>query len=339
MGRLLRAVVLRVPIVKILIAATLSLAVLWGGERNIAQAQNFQSPQVMLLAYYSAINLRNYPQAYGYWLNPTQAYAEFASGFLTTERVLPYFGDWQPAPATAPAGELGRIPAVLVGYHTDGGSIAFAGCFNIGQVAAAWRIVGAAFTQTAMGNVPDRSMLNATLAINCYQPAAPVAPIGAVPLNAGSATLDKGQAMLVGYYRLINQRNFANAYTEWLRPLPGPKPNGAPATDYRLPYADFVAGYSDTAYVFAYFGAYDEGGASAGHSYLDGAIPAVLVGYHADGSVIAFHGCYVLGNLPNGQLGIVSGTFLPFPAPPDVPNGNTIQDSLSIDCTSLGLSL
>jgi hypothetical protein len=324
---------MRVQIAKILIAAALSLAVAGSGVGNAAQAQNFQPPQAMLLAYYTAVNLRNYPQAYGYWLNPVQSYPDFASGFLTTDHVLPYFGNWQPAPASAPAGELGRIPAVLIGYHNDSGPLAFSGCFNIGQSAATLRIVGANFTQTAAaGFLPDETTISATLAANCYQPAV------SIPLNTVNATPDKGQTMLESYYRLINHHDFTNAYTEWLQPLPGPKPNGGPATDYRLPYSDFVAGYADTTYIFAYLGEYDESGAAAGHSYLDGMIPVVLVGYHMDGSVVAFHGCYVLGNLPNGQLGIVSGKFLSFPSQ-DVPTGSIILDNLGVDCATLGLSL
>ena len=95
--------------------------------------QTFSTPQAMLLSYYSAINLKIYPQAYTDWLLPTQSYADFASGYLTTDRVLPYFGDWQPAPANGPANELGRVPAVLFGYHTDGSAVAYNGCFFIGS--------------------------------------------------------------------------------------------------------------------------------------------------------------------------------------------------------------
>ncbi|MHB8628613.1 MAG: hypothetical protein ACYDBJ_16605 [Aggregatilineales bacterium] len=332
MGYITRALRMRVQIAKAISAAVLSLTVLWSGVGHAAQAQNFQSPQAMLLAYYSAVNLRNYPQAYGYWLNPTQAYADFASGFLTTTHVLPYLGDWQPAPASAPAGELGRIPAVLIGYQTDSGPVAYSGCFNIGQTSVTWRIVGASFSQdAAAGNVPDRNSINSVLAVNCYQ------PTGLTALNVVSAAPNKGRAMLEGYYRLINQRDYTHAYAEWLQPIAGPKPNGAPPADYRLPYADFVAGYADTVYAYAFLGAYDEGGASAGHGYLDGTIPAVLIGYHTDGSVVAFYGCYVLGNLQNGQLGIVSGTFLPFQTP-TIPNGSAILAKLGTDCTTLNLS-
>jgi hypothetical protein len=343
MGQILRAARLRVRFVKMFVAAALGLAAIGGGAGRSAQAQNFSSPQAMLLAYYSAVNLRNYPKAYSYWLNPTQSYADFASGFLTTERVLPYFGAWQPAQASAPAGESGRIPAMLIGYHTDGAPIAFSGCFHIGfntVQATSYAIVGANFTQiAAAGNVPDTNSISAALGVNCYKASSGVTPIGAIPLTVVDATPDKGQAMLEGYYRLINQRDFTNAYAEWLQPLPGPKPNGAPATDYRLPYADFVSGYADTVYVFAYLGAYSESGAAAGHSYLDGTISAVLVGYHVDGSVVAFHGCYVLGNLADGQLGIVSGQFTSFASPPDVPIGNAILDNLGVDCTTLDLAL
>ncbi len=301
--------------------------------------QTFQTPQAMLLSYYSAINLKAYPQAYADWLAPTQSYADFASGYLTTDRVLPYLGDWQPAPVNGPATELGRVPAVLFGYHTDGSAVAYNGCFFIGSggvqsAANIWKIVNANFKQFVTPNYfPTSTLLNAALSVDCY--AAPAAvPFAAADL-VGAAP-DKGQMTLVNYYSLINRRDYLTAYAQWLHPLPGPKPNGAPATDYRLPYADFVAGYQDTSYAFAYLGAFNEQGASAGHGYLDGTIPAVLVGQHSDGSVVSYYGCYVIGLLPNSQLGIVSGKFLPIDTP-YILSGKTISSYLSIDCTTLGL--
>ena len=300
------------------------------GNGTPAQAQNFQSPQAMILAYYSAISLRNYPQAYGYWLNPTQSYADFASGFLTTERVEPYLGDWQPAPASAPAGELGRIPAELIGYHVDGTLQTFAGCFAISQNAAGWRLLGASFSQIGAA-LPDMPTINAAMAVNCYLPAV------TLPFGIGGAALDKGQATLANYYHLVNGRDYTDAYAQWLQPIPGPKPNGAPPVDYRLPYADFVSGYADTVYVFGYYGHYNESGAFAGHGYIDGTIPAVLIGYHTDGSVTSYYGCYVLGTLSADQLGIVSGTFMAIQSP-YVPNGSTIATYLNLDCTTLNLN-
>jgi hypothetical protein len=305
-----------------------------------ALVQTFPTPQAMLLSYYSAINLKAYPQAYGNWLAPTQSYADFASGYLSTDRVLPYFGDWQPAPANAPANELGRIPAVLFGYHTDGTAVAYNGCFFIGsngsQGSNIWKIVNASFKQFGTANYfPTTTILNTALSVDCYGVSTAVTLAPADQVNAAP---DKGQTTLINYYSMVNRHDYLSAYAQWLQPMPGPKPNGAPALDYRLAYADFVAGYADTVYAYAYLGAFNEQGASAGHGYLDGTIPAVLVGQHSDGSVVSYYGCYVLGFLQGGTLGIVSGTFLPIQTP-YVLSGKTISNYLNIDCTTLNLQL
>ena len=75
-----------------------------------------------------------------------------------------------------------------------------------------------------------------------------------------------------------------------------------------------------------------------GHGYLDGLQPAVLVGQNADGTVQGYFGCYVVGGLDNGSLGIVSGYFQPFPATVQgTPDGLTILQALKTDCTTLPL--
>ena len=87
-------------------------------------------------------------------------------------------------------------------------------------------------------------------------------------------------------------------------------------------------------------GEFNQTGASAGHSYLDGLLPAVLVGQHTDGTVVTYYGCYVIGGqdgLPYGNLGIVSGAFNLLGN--DVPNAQTIAQYLNIDCTTLKLQL
>jgi len=186
--------------------------------------------------------------------------------------------------------------------------------------------------------LPDTTTIASALAINCYLPTA-----ASSPFVIGAAALDAGQIALTNYYRHINTRDYISAYATWLHPLPGPKPNGAPAEDYRTPYSDFVAGYSDTLYVFGYYGPYNESGAFSGHGYVDGMIPTVLIGLHTDGSVTSYYGCYVLGfqasNPPSASpvpLGIISGTFNPITTP-YVPNGNVIRGYLGLDCTTLSL--
>ena len=330
------------------LSGCLALALLVSPALAAAQVTPvFATPQAMLLSYYSLINVKAYAQAYSDWSAPSQTYADFASGYLTTNRVLPYFGDWQPAPANAPANENGSVPAVLYGYRSDDSLAAYSGCFflqagNDSSNASTWKIVSANFRPySSAAFFPNDTALNAALTVNCFaaSSSAPATASGsAATMPVVSITADKGQSTLIHYYSLINGHNYPAAYAQWLQPLPGPKPNGAPAQDYRLPYADFVAGYADTVYAFAYLGAFDEQGASAGHGYLDGFIPAVLIGAHSDGSVAAYRGCYVLGLLPDGQLGIVSGTFQPIPAPYTL-NGSSISNYLHVNCTTLSLQL
>ena len=109
-------------------------------------AQNPPSAQVMLLSYYNAINARNYLQAYGLWVKPSQSYQDFAAGFADTDRVIPYFGDLQLGTVTT--GESGRVPAVLLGYRTDGTIVSYHGCLALAFNApntTGWRIFGADF--------------------------------------------------------------------------------------------------------------------------------------------------------------------------------------------------
>jgi hypothetical protein len=307
-----------------LVLALFLLAALSG---SIAKAQVYASPQVMLLAYYNAINLRDYPLAYGLWISTSQPYENFVNGYAETERVEPYFGAFQPS--TTPGS--GRLPAVLLGYHTDGVVVSYYGCFTVSQASAGWRIADSEFRLISYQFVPDASTIEQFLGINCYD------IVNNVDAHFKIVAMDKGQAAMTAYYQAINRRDYGAAYSMWLQPLPGPKPNNAPAQDYRLPYDRFVAGYADTIYVNAYFGDYIETGASMGHTYLDGVLPAVLVGQHTDGSVVSFYGCYVLGKLTPNGLGIVSGKFLPL-IDGDAPTGQAVLQALKIDCFSLGLS-
>ncbi|MEP7286889.1 MAG: hypothetical protein ABI947_14120 [Chloroflexota bacterium] len=290
------------------------------------------SPAQMLLVYYSSINLKDYGQAYSLWLNPPQTFQDFAGGFVDTDHVLPFFGTIQTNPVSS--AEYGRIPTVLFGFHTDGTQVSYAGCFSISQTTVGWRIFNADLGFISNRAFPDLSNVSQYLSINCYA-TSPTATITPTFINF---QLSDGQQFLDTYYQIINRRDYATAYGLWLQPLPGPKPNGAPAVDYRTPYADFVAGYADTTYVMVYPGPYNAGGGFAGHGYVAGVIPAVLVGLHLNGSVSAVAGCYVLGGLRANQLGIVSGKFQPLSTTNDIPDGGTILRALTLDCNQFGLS-
>lgn len=290
-------------------------------------------PRVLLLGYYNAINLRDYQAAHNLWLSPPQTFQDFANGFFDTLRVEPYFGDLQLSAQSSI--ETGRIPAVLLAYHTDGKINSYYGCFWVGNKkpgVIGYRIVGADLRLLSDRRFPDHATIERYLSINCFTMATPTP----TPGNFVNLPTDRARPAITAYYNAINRRDYASAYAMWLKPLPGPKPNGAPALDYRLPYDQFVAGYAKTAYVNTYFGDYQETGASMGHSYLNGALPMVLIGQQTDGSVESYYGCYVMGWLGNSTLGIVSGKFLAFTRG-DVPDGRAILRVLQTDCFSLGL--
>ncbi|MBN1565943.1 MAG: hypothetical protein JXA10_19030 [Anaerolineae bacterium] len=99
------------------------------------------------------------------------------------------------------------------------------------------------------------------------------------------------RAMLVEYYNMINASQYALAYDQWEAPT--------------QTYADFVAGYSTTTHVTAYFG-----GFQTRQPYgFDGCVPGVLIGYHADGSAVAYRGHYDLLYHPE-MTGIAQWTIL-----------------------------
>jgi hypothetical protein len=292
-----------------------------------ASAAEYTSPQAMLYTYYNAINRQDYQSAYALWLNPRQTYQNFANGFSATARVEPYFGATQ----TSTTVGLSYVPGVLLGYQTNGAVYSYYGCFAaayVGTNGVTWRISGGNFRVLSTQGVPANAVIQSYLAIDC-------ANVPGVTANTVATTSNFAAPTLLAYYDAINAKSFATAYAYWLQPIPGPKPNGAPAQDYRPPFQEFQNGYTNTAYVNIYFGDYNQGGASAGHSYLDGFLPAVLVGQQTDGSFASYYGCYVMGYLPNGVLGIVNGKFSLLAN--DVPTGDTILQSVAIDCTQLAI--
>jgi hypothetical protein len=293
-----------------------------------ASAAEYTSPQAMLFTYYNAINRQDYVTAYGLWLNPRQTYQNFSTGFAATARVEPYLGTVQ---ATSSA-QLAYIPGVLLGYQTNGSVYSYYGCFTAGYVGTngvTWRITAGNFRVLTTAGVPSNAVIQTYLGIDCTH-----VPTS-IPPNTITTTSNFAAPTMLVYYDAINRKDFATAYSYWLQPIPGPKPNGAPAQDYRPPFQQFQNGYANTAYVNIYFGDYNQGGASAGHAYLDGLLPAVLVGQQTDGSFASYYGCYVMGHLPNGVLGIVNGKFSLLAN--DVPTGDTILQYVNIDCTQLAI--
>jgi len=298
------------------------------GSLASVSAAEYTSPQAMLYTYYNAINRQDYTTAYGLWLTPRQTYQSFALGFSATARVEPYFGATQTRGTTQTA----YVPGVLLGYQTNGYVFSYYGCFTasyLGTNGVTWRIAGGNFRLLSTQGVPTNAVIQAYLGIDCFN-----LPTG-IGVNTVSTSNNIAAPTLLAYYDAINGKNFSTAYAYWLQPLPGPKPNGGPAQDYRPPFTQFQNGYANTYYVNLYLGDYNQLGASAGHSYLDGLLPAVLVGQQTDGSFQSYYGCYVMGHLPNGVLGIVNGKFTLFAK--DVPTGDIILQYLNIDCTQLAI--
>src|SRR5262249_35170209 len=145
------------------------------------------------------------------------------------------------------------------------------------------------------------------------------------PTSEPSDMRNRAYSTLTTYYQFINKKNFAAAYALWLRPLPGDKPNGAPPAAYRLPFNDFVAGYATTKFVDVYPGVYDEEGGYAGHGYLDGLFPVLLIGEKTDGLYEGYIGCYVMGGMQDVPFGIVSGSFKQISNALDIPR---LKDNL-----------
>jgi hypothetical protein len=293
-----------------------------------SRAAEYASPQAMLLTYYNAINRQDYATAYALWLSPPQTYQTFAAGFANTARVEPYFGSLQ----SQNTSQVGYVPAVLLGYQIDGSVYSYYGCFTAsyqGVNGITWRIAGGNFHLLTTQGVPDNAVIQAYLAIDCFNPPSAITP------NTATTTNNFAAPTILAYYDAINANGFPAAYSYWLQPIAGPKPNGAPALDYRPSFTQFQNGYSNTYYVNVYFGEYNQTGASAGHSYLNGLLPAVLIGQQNDGTFAAYYGCYVMGYLPNGVLGIVNGKFTLFAN--DVPTGDTILQYVKLDCTQLAI--
>lgn len=318
--------ILSKPLMMITLLAMLAL----GLAPAITNAQNavvpYDTPYAMLYDYYGAINRLDFQTAYNLRVSPRQTYDAFAAGFRGTLRVVPYFGMIE---GTTPTSG-GQLRTVLIGYQTDGTAKSYVGCFAVTKASGDWRIASFKFELVTTATHPlYQASIDALLNQPCGGPYRVTGVVGDPEATAIS--------MLRSYYDLINQQSYGLAYAMWLAPIPGPKPNGAPATDYRTPYTTWVKGYETTRHIWVYANGYDEQGASAGHSYLNGFLPVVLISQHTDNTFEAFAGCYVIGGLPNGSLGIVNGKFTRFAT--TAPTAAEIEAHIPTDCASLAIPM
>ena len=90
---------------------------------------NRSGPVEVLQSLYSAVNLKQYARAYGYWEASDQLprFEEFAGGYANTETVELTTGE---VTSDVGAGQLYfAVPVTLDVTTTDGGSQIFAGCY------------------------------------------------------------------------------------------------------------------------------------------------------------------------------------------------------------------
>ncbi len=130
----------------------------------------YTSPQAMLVDYFSAVNLGDYPAAYALWTQPRQTYANFVAGWATTSETVMFYGAYQYGGGyNAP--EFGRVPVVLLGYHTDGSLAAYRGCIGVaysGYTTARWGLWNAYLTTLPTTTTPDAASITAALTASCY---------------------------------------------------------------------------------------------------------------------------------------------------------------------------
>ncbi|NLX08121.1 MAG: hypothetical protein GXY36_00545 [Chloroflexi bacterium] len=268
------------------------------------------SPRQMLNIYYGWINSRRYDLAYNQWVAPPHSYDAFVAGYADTTRADAFFGGFQPALSGA---LQGAVPGVLIGYHTDGSAQAYAGCYFLtynssGTGTDVWRISLGWFRR--LDALPAPGTIQVHLSADCY------------PRLSVIGTPDTAQEFLIEYYNAINRQDYAAAYGLWLNP-----PHS---------YQNFVAGYADTTDVVLFHGDYQINPALT--TPESGRVPVVLFGYHTDGSMVPYSGCYSLSFNPNLPVNwrIVGGDLQPMVMFGGTPDAAAIQQALAVPCYGAG---
>ena len=148
----------------------------------------YTSVQQLLVAYYNAINRRDFTAAYSLWMNPPQTYESFAAGFADTTEAVLFYGGYQWSGQTY-ALEAGRIPAVVFGYRTDGSLGVYRGCFRVSYnalVPQRWSILGANLAPVAYTAIPDAASLRWRWAPRAAEPG-PRSPVRRDPRDEAAA--------------------------------------------------------------------------------------------------------------------------------------------------------
>ncbi len=257
-----------------LAAALLIIAVIGTvGVPGRALAGGSVGPRQMLYSYYTLINSRNFAAAYSQWSAPTQTYQDFVQGYADTTYVTAWFGSFQ---AGFIGAQYGRVPGVLVGAHSNGSTVAYAGCYDVSYNPnatgmAQWPITGANFQP--LSAVPSTIEINTLMIRSCYDQFSP------------QGTYSTVQARLVDYAAAVNLSDYTRAYAIWSNP--------------QQTYDQFVSGWADTTETVLFYGAYQYSGVY-GYGEI-GRVPVVMMGYHNDGSLVAYQGCLGLSYNANSS--------------------------------------
>jgi hypothetical protein len=143
---------------------------------------DLSSARALLLAYYDAINRRDYGAAYAMWAAPSGGYQDFAEGFADTASVTAHIGDFQQNGTASEAGPrptarsvaarlVGRVPVVVVARRVNGEHVSFYGCFwvrDVGEASPRWVIDTAMILELALPS-PDAATIERILTTNCYK--------------------------------------------------------------------------------------------------------------------------------------------------------------------------
>lgn len=227
-----------------------------------------------ILNYYTAINDRQYEQAYDYWAGNGQAsnqtLVEFTQGYTDTVRVTAQLG--MPTGQAAGTERTVTLPITLTSIVNQSPSEQavkhFQGTYTLQPGASAaleatgWVIAGASITEVAGTPQPPADLAD---------------PV----------------ALLKSYYDAINSKEFARAYTYW--------DNLGKSSNQT--FAQFRSGFMTTAQVSIELGTPQEGGA-AGSIFAE--VPVTITATQTDGTTKKFSGTYTLRRLnvpPFDQLG------------------------------------
>lgn len=122
-------------------------------------------PITALTSYYSAVNNRNFEQAYRYWETPASKYNSFVRGFANTRNTRLLIEP--PVHVEGAAGSLyAEIPVLLITEMRNGNEYFYAGCYTMrrtNQPGGGWRIYRANISQGSMASALRLAISNTCL--------------------------------------------------------------------------------------------------------------------------------------------------------------------------------